>query len=463
MKRINSYEELFSLLSIKNGSKVSFHHHLRNGDYVLNNTMLEIDKLNIKDITIVASGIFPCHEPIVPLIEKGTISSIYANYLNGPVAKVVSEGHLDKDLIMQTHGGRPRSIENGEVVIDVAFIAVSAADKLGNANGIDGKTVLGPLGYSISDTQFAKTTVLVTDTIVDELTYNEIKASDVDFVLVLDEIGDQNLIKSGTTSITRSPVSLKIARDVVSVIEETGYLKEGLSFQTGAGGTSLAVAKYLKDKMIKNNITGSFASGGITGYLVEMLEAGLFKELYDVQCFDLDAVASLKRNDNHHIMTASEYANPNSNPIVDKLDIMILGATEVDVNFNVNVTTASDGYIIGGSGGHSDTASGSKLAIVVTNLVKARTPIVVDKVTTKTTPGKDIDILVTEYGIAVNPLRKDLIESLKETELKVKTIEELRSIASNLVGEETKTNRSDEVIGYVEYRDGSIIDKLYKV
>ncbi|QVK21129.1 citrate lyase subunit alpha [Mycoplasmatota bacterium] len=463
MKRINSYNELFNLLNVEDDLTVSFHHHLRNGDYVLNKTMLELDKLNIKNLTLAASGIFNAHEPIVPLIEKGTISSIYTNYLNGPVAKVVSEGKLKDKLIMQTHGGRPRSIEEGELVIDIAFIAVSAVDKSGNGNGTDGSTVLGALGYSISDVEKAKQVVLITDTVVDELSYVEIDGKYVDYVLVLDEIGDQFLIQSGTTSITRNPVSLKIARDTVSVIEETGYLKNGLSFQTGAGGTSLAVAKYLKKKMIKNNIKGSFASGGITGYLVDMLEEGLFDELYDVQCFDLDAVRSLKKNKNHHLMSASEYANPLTSPIVDKLDIMILGATEIDVNFNVNVTTASDGYIIGGSGGHSDTAAGSKLAIVVTNLVKARTPIIVDEVLTKTTPGKDIDILVTEYGIAINPLRGDLLNKLEDSELKIKTIEELRSIASNLVGKEKRLKKSNDVIGYVEYRDGNIIDKIYKV
>jgi len=463
MKIIRSYDELFKVLNLKDSITVSFHHHLRNGDYVLNNTLLEMAKLNIKDITLAASGVFPCHEPIVPLVENGTISSIYCNYLNGAVAKTVSAGNLKGNLVMQTHGGRPRSIEAGELVIDYAFIAVSAVDPQGNANGVDGKTVLGPIGYSISDAKCAKTTILVTDSLVDELSFNEIKAEWVDYVLVLDEIGDQNKIQSGTTSVTKNPVALKIARDTVQVIEDTGYLKNGMSFQTGAGGTSLAVAKYLKKKMINQNIKGSFASGGITGFLVDMLELGLFEELYDVQCFDLDAVASVKRNKNHHIMTASEYANPDASPIVDKLDVMILGAAEIDLDFNVNVTTDSYGNIMGGSGGHSDTAEGSKLAIVVTNLVKARTPIVVDEVITKTTPGSSIDILVTEYGVAVNPLRKDLFNALQKSELNIKSMNELREIAKKLVGQEKEFKPSGRRIGYVEYRDGTVIDYLKAV
>lgn len=463
MKIVNSYNELFNEINVTDSCTVSFHHHLRNGDYVLNNTISELAKLNIKDITLASSGVFPCHEPIVPFVKDGTISSIYCNYLNGPVAKVVSSGGLKGELVMQTHGGRPRAIEAGELPIDFAFIAVSAVDKEGNANGVDGKTVLGPIGYAISDAKCAKTSILVTDSLVDEISFKEIKAEWVDYVLVLDEIGDQNKIQSGTTSVTKNPVALKIARDTVKVIEDSGYLKNGMSFQTGAGGTSLAVAKYLKEKMLDQNIKGSFASGGITGFLVDMLELGLFEELYDVQCFDLDAVASVKRNKNHKLMTASEYANPDANPIVDKLDVMILGAAEIDTDFNVNVTTDSYGNIMGGSGGHSDTAAGSKLSIVVTNLVKARTPIVVDKVITKTTPGESIDILVTEYGVAINPRRTDLIESLKTSELKIKTINELRDIAKKLVGQEKEFRPNGRRIGYVEYRDGTKIDDLFAV
>ena len=93
-----------------------------------------------------------------------------------------------------------------------------------------------------------------------------------------------------------------------------------------------------------------------------MLEAGLFRALFDVQCFDLEAVASYRRNEAHQAMSASMYANPwNRGAVVDQLDVVVLGAAEVDLDFNVNVTTGSGGVIMGGSGGHSDTAAGAKL------------------------------------------------------------------------------------------------------
>jgi citrate lyase subunit alpha/citrate CoA-transferase len=258
---------------------------------------------------------------------------------------------------------------------------------------------------------------------------------------------------------------LLIARNANAVIEHSGLLKDGLSFQTGAGGISLAVAQELKRTMLDEKIKGSFASGGITSYLVEMLESGLFERLEDVQCFDLGAVASIKKNRNHRKMSASRYANPyDKDNVVKDLDVVILGATEIDLNYNVNVTTTSNGVLMGGSGGHADTAAGAKLAIIVSKLVSGRISVIKDRVTTITTPGESIDVLVTDHGVAINPKHERLINELKEkTNLKILTIEELYQKALHLTGIPKSIKLSDEVVGIVEYRDGTILDYLYKV
>ena len=47
--------------------------------------------------------------------------------------------------------------------------------------------------------------------------------------------------------------------------------------------------------MKSKNIVGSFAAGGITGYVVDMYKEGLFKALFDVQCFDLMLLNQLKK------------------------------------------------------------------------------------------------------------------------------------------------------------------------
>ncbi|MBU1142171.1 MAG: citrate lyase subunit alpha, partial [Firmicutes bacterium] len=270
-------------------------------------------------------------------------------------------------------------------------------------------------------------------------------------------------IVSGTTKPTKDPVQLKIANDTAKLIDELGFIKESMSFQTGAGGTSLAVAKAMQKKMIEKNIKGSFASGGITDFLVQMHEVGLFERLYDVQCFDLEAVKSYKNNKNHIAMSASKYGNPCDKPIVNQLDIVILGATEIDIDFNVNVTTDSFGNLIGGSGGHSDTAAGAKLTIITTNLLKSRTSMVRENVTTITTPGETIDCLVTERGIAINPRRVDLLEKLKNSKLNIVTMDYLLNKVQSISGIAQTKEKSDQIIGVVRYRDGSIIDSIFKV
>lgn len=463
-KLLNSIDEALDKIDIKDGMTISFHHHLRNGDYVLNMVVDALAKRGIKDITIAATSIFPVHAPLVEHIKNGVVTGLYAGYMSGAVADAVSNGLLKKPAIMHTHGGRARLIESGDLHIDAAFIAAPEADNYGNINGLHGKSACGSLGYAVADAEYADKVIAITDNLVPYPACPiEISQIYVDYVVKVDSIGDPAGIVSGTTKITKDPVGLKIAKMCSKAMDASGLVKDGMSFQTGAGGISLAVAAELKDIMKNKNIQGSFAAGGITGYIVDMLQEGLFRNLFDVQCFDLKAVESCGSNPKHMRMSASLYGNPhNKGGVVNNLDIMILGATEIDTDFNVNVTTGSDGDIMGGSGGHSDTAAGAKLAIVVTKLIKGRLPIIKDRVTTVTTPGESIDLVVTERGIAVNPKRRDLLEKLKKTNLPIMTIEELKDMAEKMTGIPKPIEFSDDIVAIVEYRDGTVIDVVKK-
>lgn len=464
-KLLESIEAALDAAGIKDGMTLSFHHHLRNGDAVLNMVMKAVAARGIKDLTLAISSVFPTHAPLVDLMKSGVVTGLCTNYMSGSVAKAVSQGLLQKPAIMMTHGGRPRAIESGEMPIHIAFIAAPSADPYGNCNGVNGPSACGALGYAVADAQYADTVVVITDNLVPyPAAPIEISQLNVDYVVAVPSIGDPAGIVSGTTKITRDPVGLKIAKNAANVIKASGLLKDGLSFQTGAGGTSLAVATELQEMMRQGGITGSFAAGGVTGYIVDMLEEGLFNAILDVQCFDLRAVQSYRDNPKHMAMDASMYANPhNKGAVVNNLDVMILGAAEIDVDFNVNVTTGSDGMIMGGSGGHSDTAAGSKLTIIVTNLVKARLPIIKRKVMTVTTPGETVDVLVTERGIAVNPKRTDLIESLTQAGLPVMTIEALLALAEGMTGVPQEVPLGEDIVAVVQYRDGTVMDVVRKV
>ncbi|HKL47038.1 MAG TPA: citrate lyase subunit alpha [Candidatus Izemoplasmatales bacterium] len=461
---LNSYKEAFDFCQIKDKDCLSFHHHLRNGDKVLQSVCEAVRNRGLKALHFAPSSIFPSYVGMIDLIKHNQITNIHTNYINGPVARMVSEGHLSGRLVMNTHGGRARAIESGDLKIDVAFLACPTVDKSGNGSGAIGPNACGTLGYAIPDLEYAKKVILVTDHLVDKLEDYQFDGEYVDGVLLVNSIGDAKGIVSGTTEITRDPVGLKIAKDCSVLIKELGLIKDGFSMQTGAGKTSLAVVNDVKQIMKKSSIHGSFASGGITKAYVDMLEECLFEHLYDVQCFDLDAVKSFAKNPNHHAMSSSKYGNPFEQDIIaESLDFVVLGATEIDLNFNVNVTTDSMGYLMGGSGGHSDIAKGADVTIIISPMVKSRIPMIKENVMTVTTPGEDVDIFITERGIAINPKRQDLIDKLKNSNIKIFTMEELLKKTYDMIGVPMSVKTSDQIIGHVVYRDGTVIDLLKKV
>lgn len=466
-KLVDNLEHALRIAGIEDGMTLSFHHHLRNGDYVLNKVLAEADRMGICDLKINASSVFDIHEPLIDLIKRGVVTHLECNYMGSKVGKAISHGLLEDPVIFRTHGGRPADIASGQSPIDIAFIAAPACDELGNLTGKYGPSACGSLGYAFADAAYAKKVVAVTDNIVPyPMADYSIPETQIDIVVKIDSIGNPEGIVSGTTKITRDPIGLLMAQYATRVIEASGLLKDGFSFQTGAGGASLATAAFLKDKMLEQNIQGSFGMGGITSYLVQMLEAGCFESLMDVQCFDLDAVRSIRENPKHREVSALKYAAPQpvvASSLVDSLDVVILGATEMDKDFNVNVHTNSQGEIMGGSGGHSDTAAGAKLAMIIAPLVRARLPLVVDQISCVSTPGNTIDCLVTQYGIAVNPSQKELELRLKDARLPVLPIEELQRKAESLCGKPQAPTKDGRIVAKVRYRTGEIISEIKEV
>ena len=464
-KVVSSLQAAILQSELKDGMTVSFHHHLRNGDYVLNMVMEQIAALGIKNLTVNASSLFDTHMPLLDHIASGVVTTIQTDYMAAGLGRAISQGAMENPVQFRTHGGRPRDIALGVTPIDVAFIAAPACDPMGNCSGKYGPSACGSLGYAMADARYAKHVVIVTDNLVPyPLQDWSIPETEVDAVVTVDAIGDPKGIVSGTTRITRDPVGLVMASHAAKVIEASGLLRDGFSFQTGAGGASLAAAKFLKDIMLEKKIQGSFGLGGITGYMVDMLKAGCFRSLLDVQCFDLEAVESLRTNPMHQEISALQYAAPTGrSAAVDSLDVVILGATEIDTDFNVNVHTDSRGYIMGGSGGHSDTAAGAKLSMIIAPMFRARLPIVTDHVTCISTPGKDIDVLVTQGGIAVNPAREDLRERLTAAGLPVVDIHELKEKTERITGKPAKAPHGDRVVAEVIGREGALQDVIYNI
>jgi len=449
----------------KNGMTVTFHHHLRSGDDILVKSIDILSELGIKDITIASSSLNDSHTPILKYLKDGTITKIWTSGLRGELGVAVSEGILDQPIIIHSHGGRVRAIHTGKISIDLAIIAASAADEEGNATGAIGKSAFGSLGYAHIDSLYAKQVIVVTDNLVEFPCYPlSIQQNFVDYVVKVDSIGDASKIATGTTRITKSPLDLRIAKLAADAIQHSGYFNPGFSFQVGAGGASLAVAKFIREKMISSNIKGSFLLGGVTSYGVDMLNEGLFNTIFDVQSFDAAVSKSLYNNISHIEISAGLYANPyNCGCMTNKLDIVVLGALEVDVDFNINVITGSMGYIRGASGGHCDTASGANLTVVVCPSFRGRVATICNRVQTVVTPGDTVDVVVTERGICVNPQLPEIEEKLIKAGLNVKKIEDLQVEVEKIVGKKKDVEYTDKVVGIVEYRDGTVIDVIRQI
>jgi len=463
-KLLGSLDEVFEAIGIRDGMRISFHHHLRNGDRVVNNVVDALAARGIKGLTLVPTALFGVHKDLIKHIDAGVITSIEGS-LNGPIGRKISAGAFENPVVLRSHGGRPRAMACGDLKVDVAFIAAPAADDAGNMTGALGPSACGAIGYAMTDAQYAEQVVVITDNLVDyPLAPASITQENVDWVVRVDSIGDPAGIVSGTTQVTTDPSRLRMGEMAARLIDAAGLIKDGFSFQTGAGGASLAGAAFVRDIMRQRKVVGSFASGGITAYFVDMLKEGLFRRLYDVQSFDLDAVRSIGENVHHVEMSATMYGCPhNRGAVVNRLDAVILGATEVDVNFNVNVNTEADGALLHGIGGHMDTAAGAGLTIVVAPLFRGRVPLVVDDVLTVTSPGETIDAIITERGIALNPRREDLHEAVKGKGLPLLDIHAQRGLCKRICGDPTPLDFTDDIVGIIEYRDGTVIDVVRRV
>ena len=468
-KVLPNLEEAIKKCGLKDGMTISFHHHFRNGDNVINQVVDVIEKMGIKNLTLAASSLQECHAPLIDHIKNGTIRRIETSGMRGPLADAVSHGLMDVPVIFRSHGGRAAAIETGELHIDVAFLGAPTCDPYGNANGYNREgeegSCCGSLGYAKLDALYADKCIIITDLIVPyPNTPFGIPESQVDYVVKVDSIGDSEKIMSGATRYTKNPKELIIAQMAADVIEASGYFNDEFSMQMGSGGASLATARYLRDKMIAKGYKARFALGGITNQIVEMHEEGLVKRILDVQSFDLGAAHSLKNNRFHQQIDASYYASyANRGAAVNQLDFCILSALEIDTDFNVNVMTGVDGVIRGAIGGHPDAAAGASCTIVVAPLLRGRIPSIVDHVNIVVTPGRSVDVIVTDQGIAVNPNRPDLEERLKSAGLPVFPIEKLKERAEKVVGKPQPIKYKDKVVGLLMYRDNTVIDVIHEV
>lgn len=464
-KIVKSLKESLKKAGLKDGMTISTHHHLRNGDLIANQIFDIAHSMGIKNLRWFPSASFPCHSHLIKYLEDGTINRIEGS-MNGPLGKFTTEGKMKGVGILRSHGGRYQAIQDGEVHVDIAVIAAPTADPFGNSNGVQGKSACGGIGFALADSEYADKVIVVTDNLIPfPCVPWQIQGNNVDYVVQVDSLGDPAKIVSGTTEITKSPDRLLIAEYIAEFMDAAGIVKDGFSFQAGAGGTSLAFIPFLKEKMKSKGVKARFVRGGSTKYLVEMLEEGLIDYILDGQTFDLDGVRSMRDNGNH-VMTSpfTSYNYHGKGNFASIIDAAILGATEVDVNFNANVVSHSDGYLLHGIGGWQNCLF-SKCTILAIPSFRDRIPVIVDEVTTLCGPGELIDVIVTERGIAINPQRKDLLSAVKNSRLPIRSIKEIQKEVNEICGGAPQKPNIDKnkVVAVVKWVDGTVIDSVFKI
>ncbi|MBN2358425.1 MAG: citrate lyase subunit alpha [Deltaproteobacteria bacterium] len=463
-KRVPSLREALERCGLRDGMVIGTHHHFRNGDLVANQIFDIAAEMGIKDLVWAPSASFPCHDVNIKHMESGVIHHIEGS-MNGPLGRFCSAGKMRGQGILRSHGGRWQAIQDGDLHIDIGVIAAPTADPFGNANGVRGPSACGLLGFALADSIYADHVVVVTDHLEPfPCVPWEIQGNNVDYVVEVDQVGDPKKIVSGTTEVTKSPDRLLIAEYVARFVAASGIMKEGFSFQAGAGGTALAFAIFLKEMMKEKKIKARFIRGGSTKYLVEMLQEGLTDFILDGQTFDLKGVESM-RDHPHHVNTSpfTSYNFHGKGDFATMVDVAVLGATEVDVDFNANVVTHSDGVLLHGIGGWQNCLYGG-CVILALPAFRDRIPVIVDRVTTLCGPGELIDVVITERGICINPRREDLIEATRNSGLPIRPIADLKAEVESIVGgPPQKPSLGEKFVAAVKWVDGTVIDGVRQV
>lgn len=468
-KVVDTLEQAILATGLKDGMTISFHHSFREGDLIIGQVLTACRNLGIKNLRFAPSAVVNIKNPsIVDFVCDGTINRIEASGIRGELGDAIIDGLMKNPIILRPHGARPRAIEAGELTIDVAFIGASAADECGNATGQIGPNACGALGYSFIDATSAGKVIVITDNLVDyPCVPMSISQQYVDYVVKVEKIGIPEKIGAGAMRMTDNPRDLMIAKRVADVIAASRLFKDGFSFQTGAGAISIACTNYLAEHMEKQNIKASFALGGITANIVDMFNKGLVRVLLCSQSFDSVAARAITENQNIIEIDNAVYSNKFSKGcMLDKLNFGVLAGLEIDVDFNLNILTGSNGNMMGGLGGGPDVAEGADISIVTLPIIRGRTPSVVKKVFTVCTPGETVAMVVTEAGIALNPRHKHykmLQEDIKGAGLKIVSIESLCQMALSMTGIPKPIECTDKIVCIVEYRDGTVLDVIRQV
>ena len=488
MGRSKVVSDLVSVVDscVPDGGWISFPHYYRDDPTAL---ALVVDALRAagkRGVKILGNAFFNSHDAVLgPALEEGVIEGFEGNCY-GAVARRVGKGALVPwTVVGRSHGGRARVFQRGERVVDLAVAPVPIADRWGNANGVMGhpSSLCGPISLFEPDARWAKRTVLLAERIHPGLLApHPIDMRMVDYVVPVERAGDNRGIATGTTDIRRvkgDPVRRRIADNVTALIRASGVVRDGFNFQIGSGSGLLVLDNVLA-MMREKGIRAGFTTGGSMEFHCDLLEEGLVDLFLDGQCFEpsMRLFHSLLNDPRHVEISTSFYYSPAAkDAAVNLMDVVVLGCSEIDVDFNVNTVTGYDGVLRTGIGGGPDAAAGGSLTVFALPMARVNRkgrscPCVRERVTTVVTPGEVVDAVVTEECAALNPASSSpwldaVRENARSAGLEIVSIEELAARAAKKAAEigtlMDEPHFTDEPVFVVEWRDGRLIDVVWKL
>lgn len=483
-KVVPTLEELVDAW-VPNGGWVSMPHWYRNEATGLGHVLRALRATGKKGVHLISAAFFPAHaELLLEALRDGTIGGIEANAY-GPLAAAVARGELNEIVVGRSHGGRARAMQQGERVVDLAVGFVATADRWGNSNGVQGPNHarFGAAGLFEPDLRWSRHSVLLCEQVHPGLiAFSPLDMRLVDAVVQVDKVGDRAGVTTGTTDLARmrkDKQRVAMASHILEVLEASQVVRDGFSFQVGSGA-GLLVLEDMVHQMHTRGIKAGWTVGGVTEWHIDLLEAGLLEVLLNGQTFTpTDRVCESLLHDCRHkdVSTAWYYSPASKQEACCVMDVAVLGASEVGVDFSLNTVTGYDGKLRTGIGGAQDAAAGAHLTVAALPLARVNrkglsAPCVRERVHTVVTPGDCVDVVVTEEHVAVNPRSTSpwvppLLERAAAVGLELTTIEALvdasmqRAKQIGTLMEEPR--HTDEIVYAVEWRDGRLLDVVRKL
>ena len=92
----------------------------------------------------------------------------------------------------------------------------------------------------------------------------QIQGNNVDYVVEVESIGDPGISSPAQRKSPAPPIASASQNSLRASFRESGIMRNGFSFQAGAGGIALAFVDYLRRMMKEEKVKARFVRGGST-------------------------------------------------------------------------------------------------------------------------------------------------------------------------------------------------------